>query len=125
MVGHRPPCVRPLASAREGIDGGHWRPRRSGPWPRLTHAACDARPGLFQGAARDNLSAGQCHCCDRSRHRRHLPQGGSMRKDQEGHVTLETQEARSGETSGHIRLVLIVGTILAIVGMIVTLVIWK
>lgn len=48
-----------------------------------------------------------------------------MRKDQEGHVTLETQEARSGETSGHIRLVLIVGTILAIVGMIVTLVIWK
>lgn len=48
-----------------------------------------------------------------------------MRTDEDGHVTLSTREARSGETSGHVRLVLIVGTILAIVGLIVTLVIWK
>ena len=48
-----------------------------------------------------------------------------MQKDQEGHVTVTTQEARAGETSGHVRVVLIVGTILAIVGLIVTLVIWR
>lgn len=40
-----------------------------------------------------------------------------MRTDAEGHVTLTTREARSGETSGHVRLVLIVGTILAVVGL--------
>ena len=48
-----------------------------------------------------------------------------MQKDEQGHVTVTTQEARSGETSGHVRVVLIVGLILAIVGLIVTFVIWR
>ena len=47
-----------------------------------------------------------------------------MRK-QDGHVTVTTREARSGETSGHVRIVLIAGLALAIIGMIVMLAIWS
>lgn len=47
-----------------------------------------------------------------------------MRKE-DGHVTVTTKEARSGETSGHVRIVLIVGLALAIIGMIVMLAIWS
>jgi hypothetical protein len=47
-----------------------------------------------------------------------------MRKE-DGHVTLTTREARSGETSGHVRIVLIAGLALAIIGLIVVLAIWS
>lgn len=47
-----------------------------------------------------------------------------MRKA-DGHVTMTTREARQGETSGHVRIVLIAGLALAIIGMIVLLVIWS
>jgi len=47
-----------------------------------------------------------------------------MRKE-DGHVTVSTKEARSGETSGHVRIVLIAGLALAIIGMIVLLAIWS
>ena len=47
-----------------------------------------------------------------------------MRKE-DGHVTMTTREARSGETSGHVRIVLIAGLALAIIGMIVMLAIWS
>jgi hypothetical protein len=47
-----------------------------------------------------------------------------MRKE-DGHVTVTTREARSGETSGHVRAILITGTLLAIIGLIVTLIIWS
>jgi hypothetical protein len=47
-----------------------------------------------------------------------------MRKE-DGHVTVTTREARSGETSGHVRIVLIAGLALAIIGMIVLLAIWS
>jgi hypothetical protein len=47
-----------------------------------------------------------------------------MRKE-EGHVTVTTRESRSGETSGHVRIVLIAGTVIAIIGFIVVLAIWS
>ena len=47
-----------------------------------------------------------------------------MRKE-EGHVTVTTRESRSGETSGHVRIVLIAGTLIAIIGFIVVLAIWS
>jgi hypothetical protein len=47
-----------------------------------------------------------------------------MRKE-DGHVTVTTKEARSGETSGHVRIILIAGLALAIIGMIVVLAIWS
>ena len=47
-----------------------------------------------------------------------------MRK-QDDHVTVTTREARSGETSGHVRIVLIAGIALAIIGFIVALAIWS
>jgi hypothetical protein len=47
-----------------------------------------------------------------------------MRKE-DGHVTVSTKEARSGETSGHVRIVLIAGLALAIIGLIVVLAIWS
>ena len=47
-----------------------------------------------------------------------------MRKE-DGHVTMTTKEARSGETSGHVRIVLIAGLALAIIGLIVMLAIWS
>ena len=47
-----------------------------------------------------------------------------MRKE-DGHVTVTTREARSGETSGHVRIVLIAGLALAIIGMIAMLAIWS
>jgi hypothetical protein len=47
-----------------------------------------------------------------------------MRKE-DGHVTMTTKEARSGETSGHVRIVLIAGLALAIIGLIVVLAIWS
>jgi hypothetical protein len=47
-----------------------------------------------------------------------------MRKE-DGHVTVTTKEARQGETSGHVRIVLIAGLALAIIGMIVLLAIWS
>jgi CHASE3 domain sensor protein len=46
-----------------------------------------------------------------------------MRKEDD-RVTVTTKEARSGETSGHVRTVLIVGTIVAVVGLIVAAAIW-
>lgn len=47
-----------------------------------------------------------------------------MNRDSDGKVTLSTQEARAGETSGHVRVVLIVGLILAVVGLGVVYAIW-
>ena len=47
-----------------------------------------------------------------------------MRKE-DGHVTVTTKEARQGETSGHVRIVLIAGLALAIIGMSVLLAIWS
>lgn len=47
-----------------------------------------------------------------------------MRRE-EGHVTVTTRESRSGETSGHVRIVLIAGTLIAIIGFIVVLAIWS
>jgi len=47
-----------------------------------------------------------------------------MKRDSDGKVTLSTQEARAGETSGHVRVVLIVGLILAVVGLGVVYAIW-
>ncbi|HET6619509.1 MAG TPA: hypothetical protein VFG64_06180 [Dongiaceae bacterium] len=47
-----------------------------------------------------------------------------MRKE-EGHVTVTAKESRSGETSGHVRIVLIAGTVIAIIGFIVVLAIWS
>lgn len=47
-----------------------------------------------------------------------------MRKEN-GHTTVTTREARSGETSGHVRIVLIAGLALAIIGLIVMLAIWS
>ena len=46
-------------------------------------------------------------------------------KKEEGHVSLTTKEASSGETSGHVRIVLIAGLALAIIAMIVLLAIWS
>ena len=46
-------------------------------------------------------------------------------KKEEGHVSLTTREARSGETSGHVRTVLIAGLALAVIAMIVLLAIWS
>lgn len=42
-----------------------------------------------------------------------------------GHATVTTKEARSGETSGRVRIILIAGVALAIIGMIVVLAIWS
>lgn len=47
-----------------------------------------------------------------------------MRKD-EDHVTLTTKEARSGETSGHVRTILIAGLAIAIIAMVVLLAMWS
>lgn len=47
-----------------------------------------------------------------------------MKRDPDGKVTLTTQEARAGETSGHVRVVLLVGIVLAVVGLGVTYVVW-
>jgi hypothetical protein len=47
-----------------------------------------------------------------------------MRK-QDGHVTVTTKEARSGETSGHVRIILIAGMALAIIGLIIVLAVWS
>lgn len=44
---------------------------------------------------------------------------------EEGHVTVATKELRSGGTSGHVRIVLIAGTLIAIIGFIVVLAIWS
>ena len=46
-------------------------------------------------------------------------------KNEHGHVSLTTKEARSGETSGHVRTVLIAGLALAVIAMIVLLAIWS
>ena len=46
-------------------------------------------------------------------------------RQEDGHVTVTTKEARSGETSGHVRVILIVGTALAIIGLVVALAIWS
>lgn len=47
-----------------------------------------------------------------------------MRRDPDGKVTLSTEEARAGETSGHVRVVLIVGLVLAIAGMAIAYLTW-
>jgi len=47
-----------------------------------------------------------------------------MRKE-DGHVTVTTKEARSGETSGHVRIILIASMALAIIGLIVVLAVWS
>ena len=47
-----------------------------------------------------------------------------MRKE-DGHVTMTTKEVRSGETSGHVRIILIAGMALAIIGLIVILAVWS
>ncbi|HEY1382777.1 MAG TPA: hypothetical protein VGF43_04135 [Dongiaceae bacterium] len=46
-------------------------------------------------------------------------------RNEDDHVTVTTKEARAGETSGHVRIVLIVGIALAIIGLIVALAIWS
>ncbi|HET6161210.1 MAG TPA: hypothetical protein VFE34_22910 [Dongiaceae bacterium] len=47
-----------------------------------------------------------------------------MRKG-EDRVTVTTKEARSGDTSGHVRIILIAGTAIAIIGLLVMLAIWS
>jgi len=47
-----------------------------------------------------------------------------MRKG-DGHVTVTAREARAGDTSGHMRIILIVGTLLAIIGLFAILMIWS
>lgn len=47
-----------------------------------------------------------------------------MNKEQD-RVTVTTKEARSGETSGRVRTILIVGTIVAVVGLLVAAAIWS
>ena len=46
-------------------------------------------------------------------------------REEDGHVTVTTREARSGETSGHVRIILIAGTAIAIIGLIAMLAIWS
>ena len=46
-------------------------------------------------------------------------------KDEDDHVTLTTNEARAGETSGHVRTILIAGLAIAIIAMVVLLVMWS
>jgi len=46
-------------------------------------------------------------------------------RKQDGYVTVTTGEARSGETGGHVRIILIAGTLLAIIGLVVTLILWS
>lgn len=48
-----------------------------------------------------------------------------MSKGDDDHVTLTTKEARSGETSGHVRTILIAGLAIAIIGLAVMLAIWS
>ena len=45
--------------------------------------------------------------------------------EEDDHVTLTTKEARQGETSGHVRAILIVGLAFAIIAMAVLLVLWS
>jgi hypothetical protein len=47
-----------------------------------------------------------------------------MRKEDD-HVTLTPKEARSGESSGHVRIILIAGLAIAIIGLAVMLAIWS
>jgi hypothetical protein len=47
-----------------------------------------------------------------------------MRKEDD-HVTLTTKEARSGETSGHVRVILIAGLAIAIIALFAILAIWS
>ncbi|WP_162917498.1 hypothetical protein [Dongia deserti] len=47
-----------------------------------------------------------------------------MNKDDD-HVRLTTKEARSGETSGHVRTILIAGLAIAIIAMVVLLAMWS
>ena len=46
-------------------------------------------------------------------------------KKEDGHLTVSTKEARSGETSGHVRIVLIAGTAIAIIGLFMILATWS
>lgn len=47
-----------------------------------------------------------------------------MRKEDD-HVTLTTKEARSGETSGHLRVILIAGLAIVIIALFAILAIWS
>lgn len=47
-----------------------------------------------------------------------------MKQDDEGKLPLNTEQIRAGETSGHVRAVLIVGLILAVAGLGVVCAIW-
>lgn len=47
-----------------------------------------------------------------------------MKRGPDGKVTLTTEEVRAGETSGHVRVVLIVGLAAAIVGLAIVYFIW-
>ena len=46
-------------------------------------------------------------------------------KKEDGHVTITTKESRSGETTGHVRIILIAGTAIAIIGLVALLAIWS
>lgn len=47
-----------------------------------------------------------------------------MRKEDD-HVTLTTKEARSGDTSGRVRMILIAGLAVAIIGLFAILAMWS
>lgn len=47
-----------------------------------------------------------------------------MKREDDGKVTLTTDEVRAGETSGHVRFVLIIGIALAVVGMGIAYLVW-
>jgi hypothetical protein len=47
-----------------------------------------------------------------------------MKEDRKGNITLSDEEARAGETSGHVRVILIVGIILAVMGLGITYIVW-
>ncbi len=46
-------------------------------------------------------------------------------KREDEHVTITTKESRQGDTSGHVRAVLIAGLVLAIAGLFGMLVLWS
>jgi hypothetical protein len=46
-------------------------------------------------------------------------------KKENGHVTVTTKESRAGETTGRVRIILIVGVAIAIIGLIAIMAIWS
>lgn len=47
-----------------------------------------------------------------------------MKREEDGKVTLTTDEVRAGETTGRVRFVLVIGILLAVAGMGIAYLIW-